>query len=246
MKKICILLVAIITMTSAKAQDFTYAELKEYVDEYNSQMPMSVGPSMEYISASLSATEFILVANLAEYDRDLDQSYIDQIKSNVLVMMSSEDDKWFYSSLVKLNISFRIVYFGRKSGKTADVVMTPDDMRQIIYSETTPQDRLNAYIAGVRNSLPLDLGEIIFTDIRISGKFVEFTYQCSQELVNAVTAESIKVDMQTTLPADEAASLHVSLCVEAGYGIAVIYTSGNSSVRGQLTKQELIDLGIYE
>lgn len=245
MKRICIILAVLISVAAAKAQSFTYEDLELFVNEWNSSLPQSMGPSMEMISVSITPAELILVGNVNELDAEIEQDLLDQLRGNILTIISDEESKEFFSALIDLGISYRIILFGSKSGKTGEVLITPDDMLKIISTETTPQERLNALIASRKSILPVDCGDgIIYTDLRISGNYLEYVYQVPDHKVNSLTPESAKSAIREFLTIDETSKFEARKCVEAGYGMAFIYIGESISLRTQFTAQELLDIGI--
>lgn len=242
MKKSLLLFVTIIFFTNASAQSMSYEELESLIIGMNAQMPLSLGPTMEMTSASMSSEEVKLEVSISDYGGTVGNFSSDSFKTNVVEMLSSADEmKAFCSMLAEMGLSMHYVFYGEVSGKTADVVLTPADLMQICTTETTPYHTLEVFVKQQKSALPLKLNEQVeMTDVYITSSSVIFVCMTDDAMVEALDVE-LAHDAIADMCSQDMVSLQiVKYCSDAGYALSYIYRGKTSN------KEKCVTLTVEE
>lgn len=250
MKKfLSFLFLAFIMALNANAQ-YTYEELQKIATELNAQMPISTGYSMQMNSVELTPQAMIFyysINTISAEDIKIDEQ---AQHDNVLYMLAgNEDVEPLFESLIDLNIGL-ICKFSYNAGRDeVSVKLTPSELNEVLNKESTPEEKTDIIIAGVRNALPLSMVEgMSIVDFRKENGCVEYIIDIDETLFDISLIEQKKQVMKETMMAgmkNDAVSIQqIQVFTAAGYGLRYIYqgTVTHKQFAITLSKQELLDM----
>ena len=159
-KSLITLFVLLFCISSSFSQTTDRKEFEKVVIAINSQLPMSLGPSMTLESMSMNNKEVLLKYQINDIGNTMSNMSLsdEKIKKNAMKMMSASDDtKKLYLSIAELGLNCHLSYVSENTGIAKDVILSPEELKAGVELCVPSDDRVNMIIEATNCQLPIKL-----------------------------------------------------------------------------------------
>lgn len=251
MKKFFITLLVLLVSISSSFAQTTKKELENVIIVINSQLPISLGPSLMWKSMAMNDKEVFakfMVNDLGNTMSNMKLSE-EQLKNNVKKMLAGSDDiKNLFLTVAELGLNYHMSMTSENTGDAVDVIFTPVELQKMITSDVVSLDtKVNILLETSKSQLPLAVstGLCIINVKKQDGLFITVV-EVDENIYNLtnfqsqVALESIEKLAKT----DIATICQWKILAEAGLGVRYTYVGNISkkSVNLDITNQRLKQL----
>ena len=221
------------------------SKLKTIVETANSDCPVSMGnmgevTSIEYVDGNV-------VYNLSVNESIIDIDALNEnpklMKKGVLAMLNSSDadndTKELVKALEEADAGLIFRYHGSKSGKTASVSLSRNDITDMKVSadngeSSSPLEALEAEVEITNAQCPTDIGDgLQIAAVAISGDYVVYTITVDENDISIAALAENKAEVKKAIKEeldkdDDDMQTFIELCKKCGKGVAYRYTGDTS------------------
>lgn len=165
-------------------------KLKLAVEAANSQCPLSMGAAgdIESIGYEDGVVSFIFAINEQVSNIKAMSENPDIMKRTVITNFVNPDNKLkiMHDLIIDANASIRLVYKGKESGDSFEVMLSADELKST-EDETsfTAEDKLNAEIEATNMQLPMMVDEVtILEKLVVEGNSVVYLYKLDESMIS--------------------------------------------------------------
>lgn len=168
------LLCALVLVLSSCAEN----KLKMAVKSGNKECPISLGMTGELTNLFYEDNTVKFLFTMDEQFIDIDKMNSDPetMKASAMASMRSEKSRKLADMVIDAGADIRIVYKGKTTGKTAELVLTADELKKEMEKpEPSPEEMLGVMIAQTNKLMPLDTGSgVIITELLEKGDTIVY------------------------------------------------------------------------
>ncbi len=166
MKNVSISLVLIVVASALLVScDKQKKELKEQVDKYNNECPISFGEIMTINSVIFNGdeVEMKITANETISSISALNNHKDDVKENMSMSLTKETSKVLVDKIITAGTSLKTIIVGKQSGMRAEVILTAKELKlakEKFFNMTEEQKLVTSTVLGTRIQLPIIRDEI--------------------------------------------------------------------------------------
>jgi len=221
-------------VSSSYSQDVSREEFENIIIEINSQLPMSMGPTMTWESMSMKDKEVFCKFQINDIGNTLSKMQLseEQIRNNIKMMLAGSDDtKKLYLTVVELGLNYHVLMISENTGDAIEVIFTPAELRKCVESGVSLDDKINMLLEITKSQLPLTLmAGMTITNMHKQNGFFTTIIEVDENQYNLATFQSQKAleSIENSVNIDMMIRYQWGLFSEAGLGVRYTYI-GNIS-----------------
>lgn len=241
-KSLITLFVLLFCISSSFSQTTDRKEFEKVVIAINSQLPMSLGPSMTWKSMAMNEQEVFYKFQINDIgDTMSNMTFSDEeLKKYVMKMLSGLDDaKDLYLTIAELGLSCHIYLVSENTGTIKDVILSPEELKASVELSVSSDDKVNMILESANNQLPMELvAGMNITKMEIQNGFLATVIEVDENQYNLSNFQSKSAleSIEKYANTDLLTRYQWELYAEAGLGIRYTYV-------GNITKK-LINVDI--
>lgn len=205
----------------------TNKKVQRIIDESNKGFPIE-------LSEGIMATGIELEGDNVVYNYVVSESIVNldalsknkaSLKSGLVQNLGSGSSQKLIEMAVENGLGLLYRYKGVDSGRTIEVNFDAKEVKEILETPSTPENRLKSFIDNTNIQLPMKIADgFVFTELYINGDNVIYRYAVDDKIVNLN-------DMKKNLKASKEAILkEIDNLKEADYLIMQTIAENNKNV----------------
>ena len=179
-KLMVLMMIASVLFTSC---DEKMKDLKEQVDKFNKECPISLGEVMTLNSAMLdeNTVEMKYIANETISSISALNNHKEEVKEILVMSLSKETSKVLVDKIIEAGANLRTVVVGGQSGMRASFEVTADDLKRAkekFSNMTEGQKLIASNVLGMKLKLPVKIDDITtMTGLSITPSALVYKYE---------------------------------------------------------------------
>lgn len=241
--------------TNVKGQDITFAEYEKFVAGINSTLPLSTGPLMEFTNIEVNRTTLTMRYTFNDVGNTISKKFFTQeeLREHFKMMLSGieGDMQTFLSVACDFDLELRLVCLSENTGDKQEITIPTEDLRQILTTEVTAEEKLQYQIKSTQRMLPLSMGAgMTLTEVKLTSTYCITTCIVDANIVSIDQFIKNKDSIRKTIEdmilkqTDLTTVMQAAMCADTGRGISYIYkcdTTGKT-LRIDISNDQLVSL----
>ena len=165
----------------------TNKKIQALVDESNKSFPMQMSEGVMATGLDLEGDNIVFKYIVKEDAMNLDAVENDKesMKSSLSMMLNNGSSRKLVEIAADEGVGFIFEYKVSDSDRVIRIEMSPDEVKEILNTPSSPESRLKALIDNTTLQLPLKIDEgLIFTKINNDEKNVVYVYEIDEDKVS--------------------------------------------------------------
>lgn len=237
-------------ISSAFSQTLDKAEFENVVIAFNSQLPMSMGPTMTWESMSMDDKEVFCTYQINDIGNALSKmkQSDEQLRNHIKMMLAGSDDtKKLFQTIAELGLNFHVSMVSENTGDSRDVIFTPAELRECVESGVSLDVKVNMILEVTKPQLPVTLmAGMTIINMQKQDGFIVTVIEVDENQYNLAGIQSKKAleGIENYANTDMATQYQWQLFAEAGLGVRYTYIGSISkkSINLDIPNQRLKEL----
>mgnify|MGYP005860639075 FL=1 len=237
-------------VSSSYSQDVSREEFENIIIEINSQLPMSMGPTMTWESMSMKDKEVFCKFQINDIGNTLSKMQLseEQLKNNIKMMLAGSDDtKKLFQTIAELGLNFHVSMVSENTGDSREVIFTPAELRECVESGVSLDVKVNMILEATKPQLPVTLmAGMTIINMQKQDGFIVTVIEVDENQYNLAGFQSKKAleGIENYANTDMATQYQWQLFAEAGLGVRYTYIGSISkkSINLDIPNQRLKEL----
>ena len=251
MKKLLVIwLFLLACISSAFSQTLDKAEFENVVIAFNSQLPMSMGPTMTWESMSMDDKEVFCKYQINDIGNALSKmkQSDEQLRNHIKMMLAGSDDtKKLFQTIAELGLNFHVSMVSENTGDSREVIFTPAELRECVESGVSLDVKVNMILEATKPQLPVTLmAGMTIINMQKQDGFIVTVIEVDENQYNLACFQSKKAleGIENYANTDMATQYQWQLFAEAGLGVRYTYIGSISkkSINLDIPNQRLKEL----
>lgn len=237
-------------VSSSYSQDVSREEFENIIIEINSQLPMSMGPTMTWESMSMKDKEVFCKFQINDIGNTLSKMQLseEQLKNNIKMMLAGSDDiKKLFLTVAALGLNYHVSMVSENTGVAKDVNLSPEELLKCVETGVSSDDKVIMILETTKSQLPLTLAAgMTITKMIVQDGFLTTVIEVDENQYNLAGFQSKKAleGIENYANTDMATQYQWQLFAEAGLGVRYTYIGSISkkSINLDIPNQRLKEL----
>lgn len=237
-------------VSSSYSQDVSREEFENIIIEINSQLPMSMGPTMTWESMSMKDKEVFCKFQINDIGNTLSKMQLseEQLKNNIKMMLAGSDDiKKLFLTVAALGLNYHVSMVSENTGVAKDVNLSPEELLKCVETGVSSDDKVIMILETTKSQLPLTLAAgMTITKMIVQDGFLTTVIEVDENQYNLAGFQSKKAleGIENYANTDMATQYQWQLFAEAGFGVRYTYIGSISkkSINLDIPNQRLKEL----
>lgn len=235
MKKLFVIWLFLLACISRSySQDVSREEFENIIIGINSQLPMSMGPTMTWESMSMNDKEVFCKFQINDIGNTLSKMQLseEQLKNNIKMMLAGSDDiKKLFVTVAALGLNYHVSMVSENTGVAQDVNLSPEELLKCVETGVSSDDKVKMILETTKSQLPLTLAAgMTITKMIVQDGFLTTIVEIDENLYSLTHFQSQNAlqGIENYAAIDLATHTQWEIFADAGLGVRYTYI-GNIS-----------------
>lgn len=240
MKRYLTLIMAFMVLVSVSAQtDAEYAEVEKVVSEIRAACPLQAGENISITDVELDSGVMTWRYSMRDFgaiQRTSEENFMESIMTNLPVMVATNPAlEPLFRSLVKLGITFRIIFKSEITGKVISGDITPERMTSVLDAAPDADQSLRMIVDNSCRTLPITVSRgLRMVKKELTDKALVTVFEVDDTILNFSNLENGREKMyqavveMTKNRQDPPTLFEMRACVMSGRGYTLLYRAKTS------------------
>lgn len=229
MKKLFVILIFLLACVSCSySQGISKEEFENIIIGINSQLPMSMGPTMTWESMSMNDKEVFCKFQINDIGNTLSKMQLseEQLKNNIKMMLAGSDDiKKLFLTVAALGLNYHVSMVSENTGIAKDVNLSPEELLKCVETGVSSNDKVKMILETTKSQLPLTLAAgMTMTKMIVQDGFLTTVIEIDENQYSLARIQSQEALQGIEKYADIDLATHTQWEIFADAGLGVRYT----------------------
>ena len=228
MKKLFVIwLFLLACISSSYSQNVSREEFENIIIGINSQLPMSMGPTMIWESMSMNEKEVFCKFQINDIGNTLSKMQLseEQLKNNIKMMLAGSDDiKKLFLTVAALGLNYHVSMVSENTGVAKDVNLSPEELLKCVETGVSSDDKVKMILETTKSQLPLTLAGMTITKMIVQDGFLTTVIEIDENQYSLTRFQSQEALQGIEKYADIDVATHTQWEIFAEAGLGVRYT----------------------